>query len=408
MKVIRLLTSDFGGAALCVTRLHDAMISLGVEEKILVADKHTNNPDIVQCDADVLWSENLIFRKLQILLRRIHLWPCKEMFDYQMYRIIDKTKILCYSSPFSYYKSLPKLKELNDADIINLHWVANFVDIPSFFKDVKQPIVWSLHDENPLRGGLHYPNNDHSIEAIENRIIEIKKKAYQHVSNLHIVVQSRYMQRQCLSSELLSRFPIYVIPNGVNVRQFVMHSKAEARKRLGLRRGKIVFLFVSVILEEPRKGLKELISALESLGRDDIELLCIGRYSSKPKASFAIDCLGYVSNDEQFSLAYSAADYFVLPSFYESFAKTPLEAMACGTPVIAFPCSGTEDCITKETGVICKDFSVESLRQGINDAFRIDYHPEVLRKYVEDNFSFKLMSERYAALYREILAYCGK
>ncbi|MDR2993391.1 MAG: hypothetical protein LBV11_06090, partial [Bacillus cereus] len=60
------------------------------------------------------------------------------------------------SIPFSSYRleNHPLIKE---ADIIHLHWIAdNFLNYPTFFKNIKQPIVWTLHDINPFRGIFHF------------------------------------------------------------------------------------------------------------------------------------------------------------------------------------------------------------------------------------------------------------
>ena len=61
-------------------------------------------------------------------------------------------------------------------DIIHLHWIGGFVDIPTFFKHVKKPIIWTLHDMNPFQGGFHYKddvlNYKTYISKFDDRIIE--------------------------------------------------------------------------------------------------------------------------------------------------------------------------------------------------------------------------------------------
>ena len=61
----------------------------------------------------------------------------------------------------------------------------------------------------------------------------------------------------------------------------------------------------------------------------------------------------------------SAADFFAMPSIQEAFALSPMQAMACGLPVVAFPVSGTSELITDLNGIRCRDFSVEALQEGI-------------------------------------------
>ena len=92
-----------------------------------------------------------------------------------------------------------------------------------------------------------------------------------------------------------------------------------------------------------------------------------------------------------------------MPSFQEGFAQTPLEAMSCGTPVISFPCSGTEELINNSNGVICKDFSTEALIDGIKKGLSRQYNPANIRKFIEDHFSYDLIANQYKNLYKSIL-----
>jgi hypothetical protein len=62
-------------------------------------------------------------------------------------------------SPYEYIY----LNYTKEADIINLHWVANFIDFQSFFRYNDKPIVWTLHDANPFTGGCHYFGKLHRI-----------------------------------------------------------------------------------------------------------------------------------------------------------------------------------------------------------------------------------------------------
>jgi len=97
----------------------------------------------------------------------------------------------------------------------------------------------------------------------------------------------------------------------------------------------------------------------------------------------------------------TAADYFILPSFQEAFAQSPLEAMSCGTLVVAFPCSGIPELINN--GIICKDFTVEALTHGIKEAMRRDFCRDKIRKDVLSRFSYDRIARQYIELYQELL-----
>ena len=77
--------------------------------------------------------------------------------------------------------------------------------------------------------------------------------------------------------------------------------------------------------------------------------------------------------------------------------------MACGTPVVAFPCSGSHDLINQDNGVVCGDFTVEALIESIKLAMSRTYYPERIREDVINRFSYDKIAKQYLDLYHEVL-----
>lgn len=139
---------------------------------------------------------------------------------------------------------------------------------------------------------------------------------------------------------------VAVIPLGVDLGMFTPRPRAEARARLGLDPARRFVLAVGRI--EPLKGLDILIRAVGELQvRVPVDLLIIGgderaaseiarleSVAAEVGVSEAVRFLGPKAHD---TLAdwYAAADVVAVPSFYESFGLVAVEAMACGTPVVA-------------------------------------------------------------------------
>ncbi|MGD9891493.1 MAG: glycosyltransferase [Dehalococcoidia bacterium] len=161
-----------------------------------------------------------------------------------------------------------------------------------------------------------------------------------------IVVASTHEKGQLIRLYGAADQRVAVIPCGVNLDRFRPQDKASARAALGLPQERDIVLFVAARLE-PLKGLEILIDAVAELEDSTPDLVIVGgdqRASSyvaglKTQAERAGlgDRVRFAGAVAQESLPdyYSAADVCVVPSYYESFGLVALEAMACGTPVIA-------------------------------------------------------------------------
>jgi glycosyltransferase involved in cell wall biosynthesis len=96
----------------------------------------------------------------------------------------------------------------------------------------------------------------------------------------------------------------------------------------------------------------------------------------------------------------------VLPSHAESFGVVLIEALACGTPVVATRCGGPEDIVNDRVGVLVPPANPELLARGIEGVLdrRESFDPEKLRTYALENFGSEVVGRRLSALYEEALA----
>ncbi len=149
-----------------------------------------------------------------------------------------------------------------------------------------------------------------------------------------------------------------IIPPGVDTGRFYPIPKDEAKQFVGIPDEDRVVLFVGRI--EPLKGLDTLIRAMAGLDRKQLgcpDLVVIGGDPNADPEDMTVEMarLQKLSHDlsldsmviflgkrDQDTLPYyySAAEVLVMPSHYESFGMVALEAMACGTPVIASQVGG--------------------------------------------------------------------
>lgn len=415
MKILHINTFDSGGAALCARRIHEALKAEGVESKMLLAQGlECDDINIAECSQIYPWSDHYIIRKVQALLCKLHLWPRIEYFQYQL---LKKTDGGYYTIPFSNYRDLWKHPLVQDSDIIHLHWVKGFIDYPTFFKNCNKPIVWTLHDKNPAVGLMHYSSEffplPEQLYQLDRKVRRIKRKAVLKAKRLHVVAISKQMRQICQTSEVLKGIPCTLIHNGVDSDVFTVYDKQKNRTELGHKYGNknivsnsaSVFMFSGYSIWDKNKGLQRVIDALEMVECENKLLVVVGNKSDaqKPQATFPIICTGLVKDQCELSKIYSVADYFILASYEETFAQTPLESMACGTPVIALPCSGAHDLINDKNGVVCSDFTVEALAEGIRLAMSRDYDRTAIREDIISRFSYEKIAQQYIDLYNEIV-----
>lgn len=406
MKVVHILTTFDGGAGIAAYRIFNSTRALGVDAKALVA--YGKNTDIVNVIKPVnVFSRFWLIRRLQVFLQNKGIWPQTEVIRRRIQSEMDKNAKECFfSSPVTLYKTIADHPWVKEADIVHLHWVGDFLDYKSFFSKVEKPIVWGMQDENPGLGGFHYEiwkkEATDSFKSFDDELIQLKCQAMKNVKSMTMVVIASKLKEFAKRSKLLCNYPCVVINNGVEKEKFVPIPINIAREALNIPKDSRVFLFVAQNIHDKRKGLKELINALENLNMPNTLLVCLGTFHSVPESFVQIRCEGFVSNNRLQSLFYSAADYFVMPSFAEAFGQVALEALACGTPLIAFPNDGAHDLITSGNGVLCQDFTVDSLVEGIKIAMNEEYDRMKIREDAIRRFSYDKIGKQYLELYEKI------
>lgn len=407
MKVVHITKLPDGGASWCAMRICHALREQGIDAQMLLMQGNTSD-NITIAKADWLYRDHSnIGVRLLVKILKLILRPRFENLIHQRKQAEKKCKAF-FTSPVTGYTSLANHPLVKEADVVHLHWISDFVDFPTFFKRVRKPIVWTIHDENPGLGGFHYLSHKEGASKeylrLDKIYEDIKRKALQKGNRPHLVAISSYMRDFFKKSPILRDCTTTLIHNGVDCKAFHSLPKAECRAKLGIPLDKKVFLFSSYQIEDKRKGLQVLIPALESLHDNSIMLVCLGNYKAVPLTEYIqVRCEGLVKGSDLLSEYYSAADYFVLSSFQEAFAQTPLEALACGTPVIAFPCSGVPDLINPKIGVMSENFTKEALMDAIKKAMNTEYcHDEIIND-VESRFSYDIITKQYIELYNQLL-----
>src|SRR5690606_16437207 len=153
-------------------------------------------------------------------------------------------------------------------------------------------------------------------------------------------------------SALLGRFPIRVIPNAIDTGRYRPIDKRLARDILGLPAEARIILFSALFAtSETRKGFQFMQPALQKVAalyrEADIRAVVLGASEPQAPPDFGMPTsyLGTLHDDVPLALVYSAADVLVAPSVQEDLSNGVMEAMACGTPTVAFDIGGMSDLI---------------------------------------------------------------
>ena len=417
MKVLSVSTSDMrGGAAKAAYRLHQGLLSLGVDSKMLVQSKSGEDPTVIAPLGK--------FRKGLSALR-----PTLDMLPISLFGGAQRS----FSTAWLPDGLDAQLQRLSP-DIIHLHWVnKGFVRIESLPK-FRGRLVWTLHDMWPMTGGCH---SDLGCERYQEAcgncpqlgrackhdlsdwILRRKKRAWDGL-DLTLVCPSRWMAECAWESTIFREKRIEVIPNGLDLEVFRPVGRAAAREWLGLPKEKRLLLFSAINpLKNPYKGFAYFQQAMHRLREsqlgDDLEIVILGSNTpqEKPNLPFPAHYMGVLHDEISLALIYAAVDLLAAPSIQDNLPQTVMEAIACGTPCAGFRVGGIPDMITDQENGYLADFGdVQDIAHGIEWILekpeRYAKLSNEARLKAERQYDQKKTAKQYIDLYQDLIRRQGQ
>lgn len=241
-------------------------------------------------------------------------------------------------------------------------WMSGMVAL-TLKKFLKIPFIITFHALGIVRA-MHQKEAD----KFPKRRIFIEKKIVNTADK--IIAECPQDEEDLRVHYMAQEENLEIVPCGFNPSEFNPVPKADAREKLGLDLNEKIILSLGRIV--PRKGIDNIIQSLKYLKKssDNIKLLIVGgdsdplndstreEVSRLKEIAIAENVNGNITfvgpkQPHELKYFYSAADVFISTPWYEPFGITPLESMACGTPVIGSDVGGIKYTVVDgETGFL--------------------------------------------------------
>jgi glycosyltransferase involved in cell wall biosynthesis len=414
MKIVQVSNSDIqGGAARAAYRLHRGLIALQQESQLLTLEKRSPDPTVLKLE------------NLPPDLDSLHLSQIQKRYINQNRSPLSNTSFtLPY--PGIDLTSIP-------ADIINLHWVAYFQS-PITIRHLltSKPVVWTLHDMWAFTGGCHYsagctqyqqdcaacPQLNADPYSLTAAILKDRLELLTHTP-LVIVTPSQWLADCARQSRILKHQRIEVIPYSLETDIFAPLDRPTTKQELGITNNPIALLIGADNGNEQRKGFTELLQALQIclqnpqfqalITAQKIQLWCFGIPNDQlTELNLPLHSFGKITSDRHLQQIYAAADLFILPSLEDNFPNTMLEAMSCGTPVVAFAIGGIPDLVKdKVTGRTVPIGDITAMAEAILDCVFDEALRSQMghnsRQVMAENYALTIQAQRYLELYQDLI-----
>lgn len=410
MKILHICyTDNIGGAAKAAYKMHNGLLKESIESYMLVYNKTTDNASIIeQCK---FWER--IFAYLGFLIQRL-------VISFFADRKGDDFSIMQFPNNLL----VKRINKINP-DIVHIHYLGpGIISIKALAK-MKRKVVWTLHDAFIFTGGCHTPGSCRKYESkcykcdylkstrnkdISSVLWQYNNKYIANNTNFNFIAPSSWMKERSESSAILKGRSVRCIHNPIDTEFFQPMPKEKSKIFLGLNPNvRLIVSGGSNFELDNNKGLSYFLKSLSYIDYtiSEFQILLFGTKTIGiiEHNAIKVKYLGYLNNPSDLVSLYSAADVIVVPSEQESFGQVAAEAMACGTPVVAFKTSGLMDVIEhKVNGYLANPFEVSDLGAGIMYILNNDL-TLAARKTVVNKFSEKNVIKQLIDYYQEIIDY---
>lgn len=437
IKVLSVNTNEkVGGAAIAANRIHHGVNAMdgGVHSIMFVKNKQTADTTVHSVDEFI--PHHALYRAWQWVKQKV-----ENKYWHALWHPYKHTTDKNFKSDLRGMDIGHALQTL-DYDVLHLHWINQcFIQLKDIPND--KPIIWTLHDSWQFCGVCHYfldcdgykqecgccPQlGSKNPNDLSHKIWLAKQKCYAE-KHITLVSPSQWLADCARKSGLFAERDIRVIPNCLDTDVFRPLSKDEIMSIAERQQNVVISRVLREATQEKRlekplllygamnaatdriKGFSSLLSALQILDKQGFEahLVVFGANKTELPLQFEhidVTFVGYIGNTAVLTALYTIADVMVVPSYTEVFGQTASEAMACGTPVVAFRCTGIQDVVGADGGYLAEPYRAEDLAHGIEWVLEHNHHGEMreqVRRSAIERFSVPVVVNQYMELYKSVL-----
>ncbi|WP_373399047.1 glycosyltransferase [Algoriphagus halophilus] len=329
----------------------------------------------------------------------------------------SKEKYGLFSNPLigSRLTNHPSFKR---ADVVYIHWVQmGFLTLNELenIVNTEKKVVFVLHDMWGITGGCHhagtcdqYKNGCFKCPILLGKGTITKEQAAQKKRiysrrNVSIISPSKWLAECAMDSYAANGCEVINIPNYFDSKSFKPDpDKLHKRTANGNPQVKVIS-FAAVDITSVYKGftyLKKALEYLPSIYPDqpiEIQMIGAGDLGDLSTIPYKVNCLGYLSDEEEMANALSISDLYVIPSIMENQPTIIIESLSCGVPVVGFKIGGIPDMIDHlNNGYLAEPLDHKSLAEGIKYCLENN-----LKGFKLENFQPEYVLDKHLSLLSE-------
>jgi glycosyltransferase involved in cell wall biosynthesis len=384
VKVAHLTTTLMGGAGIAAVRMSKALNEVGVDSHVIT--QRASNAET-----------SFISKTTSVLQRNL---------------VQSRNDLITTFSVNSINAS-----DLSQYDILHIHSIYNLINSKRLLKLAdSKPLVITLHDQRSFTGGCHYSGDckGHIDECISCPLVRplfrkhvvSERGQWKLISNhesVRFISPSSWLANEAKKSGIANN-KLRIIRNPIPRMKF--DGFGIAKKKHGISQDEFVIGFVATQLQNPLKGLNDLISAVNKvhgMSSRKIILLLVGSGHFSSKGCKAETKTITNLDDSSLNAIYSSMDLLVVPSKQDNAPNVIAEALMCGVPVIGSLAGGIPELLEPFDLPFLDTTNYDLLSETILQFIEAPINGAAISTHASELFGFEKIGEEVKELYLSLL-----